>query len=63
MCMVGMARDELRRPYYIMKNSWGSQRPHGGLVYMPLRMVWRDMVAVYLTREAYEQAVVVSSRK
>ncbi len=48
-----MAHDERRRPYYIMKNSWGANRPHGGLVYMPARRMWQDMIALYMTREAY----------
>ena len=53
MAIVGMARDENKRPYYILKNSWGRKGPHEGFVYMPARRLWRDMVAVYLTREAY----------
>ena len=52
--IVGLARDENRRPYYIMKNSWGTRQPHGGLVYMPTKKAWRDVVAIYMTREAYE---------
>ena len=53
MAIVGMARDEQQRPYYIMKNSWGPDRPHGGLVYMPARKMWRDMVALYMADDAY----------
>ena len=53
MAIVGLARSEQGKPYYIMKNSWGTDQPHGGLVYMPVRRAWRDVVAVYLTREAY----------
>ena len=54
MAIVGVAHDEARRPYYILKNSWGADRPHDGLVYMPVGRLWRDVAAVYLTREAYE---------
>jgi len=54
MSVVGMARDEQRRAYYVMKNSWGTNRPYGGLVYMPVRKMWRDMIALYMTREAWE---------
>ena len=54
MAIVGKAHDENNRPYYIMKNSWGTRQPHGGLVYMPMKKAWRDVVAVYLTHEAYE---------
>ena len=51
--IVGMARDENRHAYYVLKNSWGTDQPHGGLVYMPARRLWRDVAAVYMTTEAY----------
>ena len=54
MAIVGMARDENRHAYYILKNSWGIDHPHGGLVYMPVRRLWHDAVAIYMTRDAYE---------
>jgi bleomycin hydrolase len=38
-----------------MKNSWGTNRPHDGLVYVSVRKMWKDMIAVYMTREAYER--------
>ena len=53
MCIVGKAHDETGRPYYIMKNSWGPKGPHNGLVYMSVRKMWKDMIALYLTKEAY----------
>ena len=53
MAIVGVARDERHRSYYVMKNSWGTDQPYDGLVYMPMKMAWRDVVAVYMTREAY----------
>ena len=54
MAIVGMAHDENRHAYYILKNSWGTNQPHEGLVYMPVRRLWRDAVALYMTRDAYE---------
>lgn len=54
MAIVGMARDEKGHAYYILKNSWGTNQPHEGLVYMPVRRLWRDAVALYMTRDAYE---------
>mgnify|MGYP002622861218 CR=1 FL=1 len=48
MAIVGMARDQHGRAYYVLKNSWGADRPYGGLVYMPPRQLWRDVAAVYL---------------
>lgn len=53
MAIVGAAYDENRRPYYIMKNSWGPKGPHKGLVYMSYNKMWKDMIALYLTKEAY----------
>ena len=52
--VVGLAHDEGQRPYYVMKNSWGENGPHDGLVYMSARKMWEDMIAIYITKEAYE---------
>ena len=54
MCIVGMARDEEQRCYYVMKNSWGTDGPYDGLAYMSVRRMWHDMAALYMTREAFE---------
>ena len=54
MAIVGLAHDENHHSYYVLKNSWGARRSHGGLVYMSARRLWRDVVAVYMTRDAYE---------
>lgn len=53
MAIVGLAHDSQKQRYYVMKNSWGSDQPHGGLVYMPVDKMWRDMIALYMTKEAY----------
>lgn len=53
--VVGMAHDEQQRHYYVMKNSWGSDDPYKGLVYMPVNKMWEDMIAIYMTKTAYEQ--------
>ena len=55
MCIVGLARDENRRPYYIMKNSWGTRGPYDGLVYMSVSKMWHDMIAVYMTADAWQE--------
>jgi len=55
MAIVGLAHDQQQRRYYVMKNSWGSKQPHGGLVYMPCEEAWRDVVAIYMTHAAYEE--------
>ena len=54
MAIIGMARDEEKYAYYVMKNSWGTDQPYGGLVYMPVRRMWHDVAAVYLTHAAWE---------
>jgi bleomycin hydrolase len=51
--IVGLAHDAEQHTYYIMKNSWGQDQPHEGLVYMPVDQMWADMIAVYMTREAF----------
>jgi bleomycin hydrolase len=54
MCIVGLARDKRQRPRYILKNSWGTADPDRGMVYMSPRRLWRDVSAVYMTRDAWE---------
>ena len=53
MSIVGLAHDSQKQRYYVMKNSWGTDQPHGGLVYMPVDKMWSDMIALYMTKEAY----------
>ena len=55
MCVVGMAHDENRHPYYIMKNSWGTSGSYDGLVYMSVSKMWQDMIAIYMTADAWEK--------
>lgn len=52
--VVGLAHDKQQRPYYVMKNSWGSDSEYGGLVYMSSRKMWKDMIAIYMTKQAYD---------
>ena len=54
MAIVGKAHDKRGRTYYIMKNSWGTSEQSDGMVYLSARKMWRDMVALYLTRDAYD---------
>ena len=53
MAIVGLAHDSQKQRYYVMKNSWGTDQPHGGLVYMSVDKMWSDMIALYMTKEAY----------
>lgn len=54
MAIVGIAHDTDGQKYFVMKNSWGTRRPHGGLDYLSLGDFKRQTVAVEMTREAYQ---------
>ena len=51
MAMVGLARDEEGTPYFVMKNSWGTNRPYGGLDYLSYQKFRRLTLAVYMPRD------------
>ena len=53
MAIVGIAHDEGRHPYFIMKNSWGTEGPYGGLKYISYKYFRKHTVAVEMTKEAY----------
>jgi len=53
MAIMGIAHDKQQRKYYIMKNSWGTDQPNDGLVYMPYNEMWDKMIALYMTRDAF----------
>ncbi len=48
MAIVGLARDGGGRLYFIMKNSWGTANPYGGLMYMSAEYLRMKTVAVFL---------------
>ena len=52
MAIVGIAHDDKGEKYFIMKNSWGSDRPHKGLDYLSFKQFKKRTVAVEMTREA-----------
>ena len=54
MAIVGIAHDDKGEKYFIMKNSWGSDRPHKGLDYLSFKQFKKRTVAVEMTREAAE---------
>ena len=50
MAIVGLARDSRGRRFYIMKNSWGTDNPYGGLMYVSEDYVRMKTVGVYMSR-------------
>lgn len=48
MAVVGMARDSSGRRYFIMKNSWGTDNPFGGLMYLSEDYVRMKTIALFL---------------
>ena len=53
MAIVGIAHDDHRQPYFIMKNSWGTDRPYGGLAYLSFDDFREKTIAVEMTKKAY----------
>lgn len=52
MTIVGIAHDDEGRKYFIMKNSWGTERPYKGLDYLSFRRFKKITLAVEMTRDA-----------
>lgn len=46
--LVGLARDQAGRRYFVCKNSWGTANPYGGLMYMSLGYFRLNTVAVVM---------------
>ena len=55
MAIVGIAHDDKGEKYFIMKNSWGIKRPHGGLEYISYKDFKKNTIAVEMTKEAYDK--------
>ena len=53
MAIVGIAHDNEGKKYFIMKNSWGTNRPNGGLEYISFDEFRSETVAIEMTKEAY----------
>lgn len=51
MAIVGLGHDRKGRRFFLMKNSWGTANPHGGLMWMSEDYARLKTVAVYLPRE------------
>lgn len=46
MALIGLARDKHGRRFYIAKNSWGTNNPYGGLMYLSENYVRMKTIAV-----------------
>lgn len=53
MAIVGIARDSRNRLFYVMKNSWGTDNPFDGMMYVSEDYVRMKTVAVYLSRSVF----------
>lgn len=48
MSLIGIAHDETGRRYYIAKNSWGTDNPYGGLMYLSEDYVRMKTIAIVM---------------
>ncbi len=53
MAIVGIAHDDKGQKYFIMKNSWGTDRPHQGLDYLSFEDFREETLAIEMTKKAY----------
>ena len=55
MAIIGIAHDDDGKKYFIMKNSWGTDRPHKGLDYLSFKDFKKQTLAVEMTKSAYNK--------
>jgi bleomycin hydrolase len=53
MAIVGIAHDDDGEKYFIMKNSWGTDRPYKGLEYVSFEYFRKHTFSLVMTKEAY----------
>lgn len=56
MAIIGLARSRSGKKYFIVKNSWGTDNPFGGLMYMSYNYLKLKTLAVILPRVVWEKA-------
>ncbi len=54
MAIVGIAHNDQGQKFFIMKNSWGTDRPHQGLDYLSFDYFRKNTLAVEMTKNAYD---------
>lgn len=52
MALVGIAHDTAGNPYFVCKNSWGTDNPYGGMMYMSFDYFLLKTICVVLPCEA-----------
>ena len=55
MAIVGLGHNEKGEPGFVLKNSWGAERPNGGLVFLSYEDFKKKTLAVTMTRQAFSQ--------
>ena len=53
MAIVGIAHDDEGEKYFIMKNSWGTDRPYKGLEYVSFRDFRKQTVTIVMPTKAF----------
>ena len=53
MAIVGIAHDDDGEKYFVMKNSWGTDRPHRGLDYLSFKKFRKLTLAVEMPKEVF----------
>ena len=51
MALIGLAHDRHGRRYFIAKNSWGTDNPYGGMMYLAEEYVRMKTLAVVMRTE------------
>ena len=46
MTLIGIAHDQNGRRYYIAKNSWGTNNPYGGFMYVSENYIRLKTIAI-----------------